>query len=367
VHSIRIRREADIRELTRAAFATHRARLIELVPKAAVEHIGSTAVPGSLTKGDVDLLVRVPRDGFSTAAQALGSAYAVHQPEHWTSTFASFADSEAIEPPVGVQLVVSGSSEDKSFGAFRDALIGDPALLTEYNDLKRRLDGEDYERYTDKKAEFVERVLGQINDGISEIARYWDEQAPSFDDAPDHGLRDPAVRSAWGSLLIPLLPPAPARIADIGCGTGSLSVLLAEAGYRVSGIDLAPGMVERARSKAILARVDADFAIADAMMPPWAGGTFDVVLARHLLWALPDAGLGLQRWGELLKSDGRLVLIEGRWWTGEGLPSREALRLVRAQKQVATLMPLSEPIYWGGPISDERYLILSAPAGSSST
>ena len=57
-------------------------------------------------------------------------------------------------------------------------------------------------------------------------AAYWDNQAATFDEQPDHGLRDPHVRAAWEQLLLPRLPPAPAMVADLGCGTGSLSVLL---------------------------------------------------------------------------------------------------------------------------------------------
>jgi len=196
---------------------------------------------------------------------------------------------------------------------------------------------------------------------MSDTTEYWDEQAATFDDAPDHGLLEPASREAWRSLLISLLPLAPARIADLGCGTGTLAILLGEAGYRVNGIDFAPRMIERARAKTVAADVDADFQIADAMLPPWPGETFDVVLARHVLWALPDTGLALDRWFRLLKPDGRLVLIEGRWSTGAGLPADELLTLVRARNRAAAVMPLDQPIYWGGPISDERYLLVSPP------
>ena len=51
-------------------------------------------------------------------------------------------------------------------------------------------------------------------------SEYWDDQAAVFDEAPDHGLRDPAVRDAWAERLVPLLPPVPARGADLGCGSG---------------------------------------------------------------------------------------------------------------------------------------------------
>jgi SAM-dependent methyltransferase len=195
---------------------------------------------------------------------------------------------------------------------------------------------------------------------VSDVARYWDEEASSFDEAPDHGLRDAAIRSAWASLLTPLMPPAPARIADLGCGTGSLAILLAEAGHIVSGIDVAVGMVTRARDKAAAAGVDAEFEVGDAMTPPWPGATFDVVLARHVVWALPDPAVGLGRWFELLKPGGRVVLIEGRWWTGAGLAADELLALVRAHGRAASITPLPDPKLWGGLITDERYLLVAA-------
>jgi GrpB-like predicted nucleotidyltransferase (UPF0157 family) len=59
--------------------------------------------------------------------------------------------------------VVAGSAGDALFGPFRDALINDSALLAEYNTLKLGLDGEDYDRYTEEKGKFVERVLREIN------------------------------------------------------------------------------------------------------------------------------------------------------------------------------------------------------------
>jgi GrpB-like predicted nucleotidyltransferase (UPF0157 family) len=159
---IRIRPEADIRAAAQAAFEVHRARILELLPEAQIEHVGSTSIPGALTKGDVDVLVRVGGRAFEAAIATLRDLYAVHQPENWTPTYASFADPKATDPPVGVQLAVTGSPDDALFGPFRDAMIRDPALLAEYNALKLRHDGADYERYTQVKGEFVERVLGGL-------------------------------------------------------------------------------------------------------------------------------------------------------------------------------------------------------------
>lgn len=142
------------------ALSDHRARIARLVPEAEVVHVGATAIPGALTKGDLDLMARVPPEAFDAAASALRSAYSIHQPHNWTATYASFVDPEATDPPVGVQLVAAGSPEERIFEPFIALLRDDPALLDEYNALKRRLDGSDYASYTREKGEFVERVLG---------------------------------------------------------------------------------------------------------------------------------------------------------------------------------------------------------------
>ncbi len=163
MESVRVRPSAEMAEATRAAFDHHREQVLRLLPDAEVEHVGATSVPGALTKGDLDVLVRVPASEFARAVAVLGNAYAVHQSHNWTPTLASFNDPASSTAPVGIQLVVAASASDALFGPFRDALIADAALLAEYNALKLRLDGESYERYTTAKGAFVEDVLQKLN------------------------------------------------------------------------------------------------------------------------------------------------------------------------------------------------------------
>lgn len=183
----------------------------------------------------------------------------------------------------------------------------------------------------------------------------WDREAATFDDAPDHGLADPAIRAAWRELLLPVLPPAPARIADLGCGTGTLSALLAEAGHEVDGLDLSPEMIRRARAKVPAAR----FAVGDAQEPDLPAGAYDAVLSRHVLWAMADPVAAIECWTDLLRPGGVLVLVEGRWSTGAGLTGAEARAIVGGTRTEIDIRPLPEPMYWGGPIADERYLLVS--------
>ena len=145
---------------------------------------------------------------------------------------------------------------------------------------------------------------------------------------------------------------------DVGCGTGTLSVLLPEQGRRVTGVDLSPRMVERATAKGVQHDVAVQFLLGDASDPPVPPG-FDVVLGRHVLWALPDPSAALDRWLALTTGAGRLVLVEGLWRTGAGLPADAVADLVRPKVSSLSVRHLTDPVLWGRAIDDERYLVVA--------
>jgi SAM-dependent methyltransferase len=195
--------------------------------------------------------------------------------------------------------------------------------------------------------------------GVDDVRARWDAEAETFDQESDHGLTEPATRDAWRRLLSSVLPLPPAKVADLGSGTGSISILLAEHGYRVSGVDLSPRMVELATAKAALYRVSIPFAVGDAARPDLKAGEFDVVLARHVVWALPDPGAALNRWVGLLAPLGRLVLVEGDWSTGAGISATRLTDLIRPMVKTVRVLPLTDVDLWGRAIEDERYLLLA--------
>jgi 2-polyprenyl-3-methyl-5-hydroxy-6-metoxy-1,4-benzoquinol methylase len=195
---------------------------------------------------------------------------------------------------------------------------------------------------------------------FQEARRYWDREAPNFDDEPDHGLRDSIVYEAWESRIKTWFPASPSRVLDIGCGTGSLSVMLIGLGYTVTGVDFSPAMIDIAKAKALTKGLDVEFAIMDAAFPGLAPRQFGAVICRHLLWALPEPGKVLQRWTRLLKQDGRLVLVEGYWEAGGGLHLDEVRKILPSSFTGVTIENLSDhPDLWGKHVTDERYVIIA--------
>lgn len=190
--------------------------------------------------------------------------------------------------------------------------------------------------------------------------RLWDSEAEHFDQEPDHGLADPAVRRAWVDLLTQILPSARGALLDIGCGTGSLSLIAAELGHTVTAIDVSPKMLQLAKAKARAAQRDVTFEVMDAANPKLAACAYEVVMCRHVLWSLPEPDKVLKRWTRLLKPGGQLALIEGYWHTDAGLHAEQVLGALPpflTDVRVENLSGNSQ--LWSGEVTDERYLVVA--------
>src|SRR5215208_5136837 len=152
------------------------------------------------------------------------------------------------------------------------------------------------------------------------LRHYWDEDAATYDLAPEHFPHTKAQEAAWSAALNRHLPPPPARVLDMGAGTGSLSLPLARLGYQVTALDLSPGMLERLRLRAADEGLDIEIVEGNADSPPRLA--FDAVVERLLLWTLPHPEATVAAWRRVAEG-GRLVCFEGVWGTADKV---EALR-----------------------------------------
>ena len=197
-----------------------------------------------------------------------------------------------------------------------------------------------------------------MNDDLNQAQQYWDSEAATFDAEPDHGLSDPIVLAAWTKLLQRWQPAPPAKILDIGCGTGSLSLVLAKLGHQVTGIDLSPKMIAQAKAKAEDAGVAVEFEVMGAAKPEFTPQTFDGIVCRHVLWMLPELTAVLQNWTNLLQPGARILLVEGFWYSGGGLHAEELLAALPPGWQNVLVQDLSnQPEFWGKAVNDERYAL----------
>lgn len=151
------RSQEKFRQRTEELFLSERKKILHVVPNADVQHIGSTAIPGSLTKGDLDIQVRVKQEDFEKVQNALSKIYKPNKSNPPTKTYSSFKDSGA-KIPLGIQLTVIGSKED-DFVALRDILIKNEKHLKAYNTLKKQYQGKPMREYRKAKEKFVEKVL----------------------------------------------------------------------------------------------------------------------------------------------------------------------------------------------------------------
>jgi SAM-dependent methyltransferase len=80
------------------------------------------------------------------------------------------------------------------------------------------------------------------------------------------------------------------RVLDVACGTGVVAVTVARLGGHVTGLDLTPALLERARENSQIAGVSVEWREGDAEKLPFADGAFDVVLSQfgHMFAPRPE-------------------------------------------------------------------------------
>jgi GrpB-like predicted nucleotidyltransferase (UPF0157 family)/GNAT superfamily N-acetyltransferase len=161
-----------------ALFERLRDRVLRLAPDAIVEHIGSTALPdGCLTKGDLDVQVRIRAEHYDALCAALASELETN-PGGFTEYGKSFKD-DATDPPFGLHVTVIDAASDVQHRQ-RERMLADAALRAEYDAIKRAFDGGDMTAYREMKGAFFSRLEGSWDEVL--IADYDPAWPASFDE-----------------------------------------------------------------------------------------------------------------------------------------------------------------------------------------
>ena len=172
-----------------------------------------------------------------------------------------------------------------------------------------------------------------------EIRDFWSMRSETFDTMPGHEIFSAEERRAWLALFARHLgDSAPgARALDLASGTGVISLLLAELGYAVTGLDLSEAMLARARAKT--AGKPIKLYAGDAEDTLEASDAYDAVANRHLVWTLPDPPAAFREWHRVLKPGGRVAIVDVDM-TNPRPGNGKALRLLaRFVKRLSTPKP----------------------------
>jgi SAM-dependent methyltransferase len=105
--------------------------------------------------------------------------------------------------------------------------------------------------------------------------------------------------------IMSFLPPAPAKLLDVGVGSGWTTELFSKAGYEVTGIDISPDMIELARRRSC----SAQFLISDYEAGP-IDGKFDAAVIYDSLHHADNEHLVIKNIYEALVPRGVLITIE---------------------------------------------------------
>lgn len=142
------------------------------------------------------------------------------------------------------------------------------------------------------------------------LQQSWDDKAADWNawvgEDGDRNRRvnsDPALHRLLGSV-------EGLDVLDAGCGTGYLSVKLAAAGGRVTGVDLSPKMIAHARDNAARAGVSVRFEVGScAALSALPDAAFDRIVSNYVLMDLPDIEGAMAAFSRVLRPGGYAVLV----------------------------------------------------------
>ncbi len=138
---------------------------------------------------------------------------------------------------------------------------------------------------------------------------------------------------------IPLEPGM--RILDVACGAGQISIPAARAGAKVTGIDIAPNLIEQARARAQAENLDARFDEGDAEMLPYQDSSFDIVISLIGAMFAPRPELVAAELKRVCRPGGKIIMGN---WTPSGFVG-QMFKVHGKHVPPPAIMPA--PVKWG--------------------
>lgn len=111
----------------------------------------------------------------------------------------------------------------------------------------------------------------------------------------------------WRKLLWSLVRGP--KILEVGAGTGK-NIPFYPSGMKITAIDLASGMLERARERALKLNVDVDLRLGDVQALDFPDATFDTAVATCVFCSVPNPILGLRELRRVVKPGGQILFLE---------------------------------------------------------
>ncbi len=141
-------------------FNSYQKEISTLLPFAKIEHIGSSAIPNTISKGDLDIYIEVIPEQFEFAIEQLKTLNFIEK-QNTLRTHELCMLESLNNDDVAFQIVVT-DSVFTFFLAFKNKLINSPTLVNEYNELKLQCIHLDPDQYRTIKSDFINRVLNHL-------------------------------------------------------------------------------------------------------------------------------------------------------------------------------------------------------------
>jgi ubiquinone/menaquinone biosynthesis C-methylase UbiE len=142
---------------------------------------------------------------------------------------------------------------------------------------------------------------------LARVRSVWNERSSSWDEMSEANAVGPDRAADLRRILSALGVGPGDRILDAGCGTGQYALAFAELGLNVTGVDLAPDMIARAKRHAAARGLDVTWRIEQVSALSDPDAVYEAIHARVVLQFVPSISEALAEFRRILKPGRKLL------------------------------------------------------------